>query len=202
MDIPPGTEDKVRARAEAKGVKFVSMPTGAAASLASAKGAAVASPGAAAPSPRRRDPKRPGHFLDEAPAKPALDEVLKPYGLTPRGPTLLDHIANKSNVLPATPPAPARLGPYAKLGDKPVTLNPQTMAQGQQQPRPTPPIIHPSTKSGADAFLSEGALAALEGYITAMVDARISQRAGNSDPKAAERLDAARAEFAGNFVRK
>lgn len=196
MEIPPGTTEKVAARAAANGKKFVAMPSPPPVEVrasASHNGAAAPSPVTAAP-PRRRDPKRPGHFLDEA-AKPALAEVLRPLGLNPpefaaaqNQPqpqhSILDYIEkNPQAVKPA-----GRLGPYAKLGDKPVNDHPVT------------PARHPT--AGTDAFLSEGALGALESLITAIVDARISQRAGNSDPAAQKRADQARAEFTANFVKQ
>jgi hypothetical protein len=140
---------------------------------------------------RRRDPARPGHFLDEAPAK-SLSEVVarNPSGavlpagaretVPPRQQDGRSHFQLAEQALAQRTAAADRRGPYAVLGNS---------SRGQT--------------AGADAFLSLGAFAALESLIAAMVDARLAARTGGADTKtAADRLENTRSEFAANYVRR
>ena len=151
-DIPAHVTEKVVARATAKGVKVVTMP------VHPSPASSVVTSDAVTHLGRRRDPTRPGHFLDEAPR------------------TLVGSLMDLINANPKAAiepmPAPQRRLP---VSDRPI---------------------------GADAFLSASAAASLESFITAVVDARIAQRAGNNDKGAQDRLIQARAEFATNFVKK
>jgi hypothetical protein len=145
---------------------------------------------------RRRDPARPGHFLDEAPAK-SLSEVVarNPSGavlpagaretVPPRQQDGRSHFQLAEQALAQRSAAADRRGPYAVLGNS---------SRGQIEGRQT---------AGADTFLSLGAFAALESLIAAMVDARLAARTGGADTKtAADRLENTRSEFAANYVRR
>ena len=57
--------------------------------------------------------------------------------------------------------------------------------------------------AGPDAFLSQSAFDALEGWVNSMVDARLASRTEGANAKATqERATAARDQFTANFVKK
>ena len=121
---------------------------------------------------RRRDPSRPGHFLDDAPVSASAQAASPEPSQSPR--------VEPSATAPISA-HPARLGPYAKLGDKPLA---------DRQP-------------GPDAFLSQSAFDALEGWVNAMVDARLAARTEGANAKATQdRATQTRDQFAANFVKK
>ena len=147
---------------------------------------------------RRRDPSRPGHFLDDAPVsasaqatppEPTQSPRVEPSATapisahpTPPEPSQYNVYMGRVDTGSTAPISahPARLGPYAKLGDKPLA---------DKQP-------------GPDAFLSQSAFDALEGWVNSMVDARLAARTEGANAKATqERATAARDQFAANFVK-
>lgn len=152
-------DKRVTDRADANGSKVVGMPT--------------------APA-RRRDPMRPGHFLDE---QPSMVQHIKDNPGAVMGDersTTADRRFDSKAGVSALGPA-SRQGPYARLG---AGGSATTKAPSQ------------------DAFLSTGAASALENFIGAIVDARLSARMGGADKGAEGRLSAARDEFAANFVKR
>lgn len=161
------TTARVVARAAAKNVAVVTMDGAKVAPTPRHQDAKVTQ--------RRRDPSRPGHFLDDAPVSASAQA-------TPPEPSQYNVYMGRVDTGSTAPISahPARLGPYAKLGDKPLA---------DKQP-------------GPDAFLSQSAFDALEGWVNSMVDARLAARTEGANAKATqERATAARDQFAANFVK-
>ena len=131
------------------------------------------------PRARRRDPSRPGHFLDDT----------APAGLSPASQRVAPSATGVGSGQPISTQEPVISGPTTRV----------------EPSAPAAKSAHPILGDIAlpEAFLSASAFDALDSYIHAIVDARIAARTGGTDAKPAQdRLEQAKAQFAANFVQK